>query len=94
MQVTNDPDAVKVVLTEQDVRERYPWDYKALGAKCAGRYSDFKIDKRFHDLRKPLRGDGRYIHSRYLDPSNPKSGRKDFYSPAILDIFDKHFTKK
>jgi hypothetical protein len=94
VQVTNDPDAVKVVLTEQDVRERYPWDYKTLLSKCVARYSDFKQDAKFHTLRKPLRGDARFVHSRYLDPSNPKSGRKDFYSPAILDVLDKNYKKK
>lgn len=94
VQVTNDPDAVKVFLTEQDVRERYPWDYKTLGAKCSARYSDFKQDGRFHAVRKPLRSDARFVHSRYLDPSNPKSGRKDFYSSAILDVLDKYYKRK
>jgi len=94
VQITNDPDAVKVILTEQDVRDRYPWDYKALGAKCGERYSNYKRDSKFHGLRKPLVGDARYAHSRFLDPGNPKSGRKDFYSPAIFDVLDKHYAKK
>jgi hypothetical protein len=85
---------VKVFLTEQDVRERYPWDYKTLGEKCAGRYENFKQDGKFHGLRKPLLGDGRFAHSRYLDPSKPKSGRKDFYSPAIFDALDAHYKKR
>ena len=94
VQITNDPDAVKVILTEENVLERYPWDYKALGAKCADRYSVFKQDANFHKLRKPLLDDARYAHSRYLNPSNPKSGRKDFYSPSILDVLDKHYIRK
>ncbi len=94
VQVTNDPDAVKVILTEQDVRERYPWDYKALGAKCMERYANFKLDGKFHGLRKPLIGDPRYAHSRFLDPGNPKSGRKDFYGPAIFEVLDKHYTQR
>lgn len=94
VQVTNDPDAVKVFLTEQDVRERYPWDYTMLCSKCSARYADFKIAGKFHSLRKPLLSDGRFAHSRYLDPNNPKSGRKDFYSSAILDILDKSYMKK
>jgi hypothetical protein len=94
VQVTNDPDAVKVVISEQDVKERYPWDYKALAERCAARYGDFKRDSKFHGLRKPLVNDARYAHSRFLDPGNPKSGRKDFYSPAILDVFDKHYAQK
>jgi hypothetical protein len=92
--ITNDPDAVKVTLTEEDVRERYPWDYRKLGMKCSERYIDFKMDKKFQALRKPLTADKRYVHSRFLDPGNPKSGRKDFYSSAILDVLDKHYTRR
>jgi hypothetical protein len=91
VQITKDPDAVKVILTEEDVRARYPWDYKALGAKCGERYADFKQDKKFHNLRKPLLADNRYAHSRFLDPGNPKSGRKDFYSPDIFQVLDGHY---
>ena len=94
VQVTNDPDAVKVVLTEQDVRERYPWDYKTLGKKCSERYSNFKQDSKFHGVRKPLVGDARYAYSRFLDPGNLRSGRKEFYSPAIFDLLDKHYVRK
>ena len=93
VQITNDPDAVKVVMTEQDVRERYPWDYKTLGKKCSERYANFKQDKVFHNLRKPLVGDARYAHARFLDPGNPKSGRKEFYSPAIFDVLDKQYAR-
>lgn len=94
VQITNDPDAVKVYVTEQNLRERYPWDYKTLLKKSAERYADIKQDKKYHALRKPLTGDARYAHSRFLDPGNPKSGRKEFYSPAIFDVFDKHYSKK
>lgn len=93
VQITNDPDSVKVVLTEQDVRERYPWDYRALTQRCAARYRDFKIDAKYHGLRKPLAGDAKYVHSRFLDPANPKSGRKDFYSPAVLELLDEHYVR-
>lgn len=36
--------------------------------------------------------DARYSMARYLDPDNPKSGKKEFYSPNILKEFDKHYT--
>jgi hypothetical protein len=94
VQITKDPDAVKIILTEENLRERYPWDYKGLAAKCAERYHDFKQDRTFHEIRKPLMGDDRYVHSRYLDPGNPKSGRKHFYSPAIFDVLDKDYMRR
>lgn len=94
VQITNDPDAVRVILTEQNIKERYPWDYRELTRRCASRYLDFKQDGNFHAWRKPLLADARYAYSRFLDPSNPKSGRKDFYSPSILGVFDLHYAKK
>ncbi len=94
VQVTKDPDAVRVVLTEEDMRERYPWDYRVLTNRMKARYSDFKENNRYHALRKPLLSDKRYAHSRLLDPSKPKGTRKDFYSPSIFNKFDEHYTRK
>lgn len=94
IQVTNDPDAVRVVLTEQNVRERYPWDYKELNRQLGLKYSNFKVDNKYHAIRKPLLSDEKYAHSRFLDPGNPKSGKKDFYSPNIMNIFDRHYSRK
>jgi hypothetical protein len=38
--------------------------------------------------------DPKYVRPRYLDPDNPKSGKKDFYRSPILTEFDKHYTRK
>ncbi len=38
--------------------------------------------------------DGKYCRSRYLDPANPKSSKKDFYSPVIIAEFDKQYAKR
>ncbi len=92
--LTKDDDAVKVTLSEQDIRERYPWDYGELCKRLAGRYRDFKQNNEFHDIRMPLLADDRYTKARYLDPGNPKSQKKDFYNPNVLPVFDQHYTKK
>ena len=39
-------------------------------------------------------GDPRCAYVRYLDPANPKSGRKVFYSDVILSRLDDHYTKR
>lgn len=92
--VTTDPSAPKVTLSEEDIRKTYPWDYAELNKPLRKRYSDFKQTKKFHDIRTPLKDDPRYVRTRLLDPSNPRSSRKDFYSPNILREFDKHYTQK
>lgn len=94
VEISKDPDAVKVTLSEEDIRTKYPWDYKELTKRLNDRYTDFKQDKKYHALRKPLQEKEKYFKARYLDPGNPKSPKKDFYNPNVLPIFDKHYTKK
>lgn len=91
--VGNDPDAVPVILKEEDIRKHYPWDYRQLTEKLRARYSDFSQNQKYHDIRKMIQGDKRYIKARYLDPENPRSSKKDFYSPHIINEFDKHYQR-
>lgn len=91
--VGNDPGAVPIILKEEDFRKHYPWDYKQLTEKLRARYSDFSQNQKYHDIRKTIQGDKRYVKARYLDPENPKSSKKDFYSPHIINEFDKHYKR-
>lgn len=92
--VTNNPNATEVRLTEEQIRERYPWDYDRLTAECRKQYSDFKAAQKYHDIRKRLLKDKRFGEIRFLDPGNPKSSKKPFFNPNIMREFDKHYTKK
>lgn len=94
VQISKDADAVKVMLSEQDIREKYPWDYRELCRRLGERYRDFKQDSRFHALRKPMLSDERFAKPRFLDPGNPKSPKKDFYNPNVLPVFDQHYKKR
>lgn len=90
---SRDPAAVPVVLTEEDVRILYPWDYTRLTAECRKRYSDFKANQEYHDLRHQLQADDRFGHVRYLDPGNPKSQVKVLFSHNIIMEFDKCYSR-
>jgi hypothetical protein len=92
--ITNDPSAPHVYLTEEDIRQKYPWDSRELRKRLRARYSDFKENEDFHQIRRPLVANPRFARDRYLDPGNPKSGKKTFHSPNIVNEFDKHYTKK
>ena len=93
VQVSKDPEAVKITLSEQDIRDKYPWDYRQLCVRLGKRYMNFKQDTNFHALRKPMLVDEKFAKSRFLDPGNPKSQRKDFYNPNVLPVFDAHYIK-
>jgi hypothetical protein len=80
-------------LTEEQIRDKYPWDYDDLVQKMKERYSNFKVNQEFHDLRKAVIEEERYVKRRYLDPGNPRSSKKDFYNTNILKYFDSHYKK-
>jgi hypothetical protein len=90
----NDPNAVHVNLSEEDIRKQYPWDYGTLTEKLQNRYIDFKANPKYHDLRKKLAVNPQYKKTRYLDPANTNGQRKDFYNPNIVAEFDKSYTRR
>lgn len=94
VRVTDDPSAPAVRLTEEQVRERYPWDYRTLTGRCRERYGNFKVDRKYHDLRRKCETDSCYAYVRRLDPGNPRSPAKRFYNPNILQELDKHYMRK
>jgi Protein of unknown function (DUF3644)/EC042_2821-lke REase len=94
VRVTNNPDATEIRWTEEQIREKYPWDYQKLTNQCKERYKDFKVGKKYHDLRKGLLINEKYCKTRRLDPSNHNSAKKDFYSPNILGEFNQHYQPK
>lgn len=93
VEISKDPDAVKITLSEEDIRKKYPWDYEKLKEILCARYSDFKQNAAFHKIRMPLLKDEKFVKSRFLDPGNPKSAKKDFYNANVLQVFDAHYTK-
>lgn len=91
VQITNDPNAPKVQITEEHLKDKYPLNYAALTKTCRERYSDFLQNKKYHDLLKPLKAEKRYCHIKKLDPDNPKSVKQEWYSRAVLNVLDRHY---
>ena len=90
---TSDQAALSVRLTEDQVRDRYPWDYAELTRRCRERYRDFKMDTRYHKIRKEIASDSRFGFVRELDPGNPKSATKPLFNTNILQEFDKYYER-
>jgi hypothetical protein len=92
--VTDDPNAPTVQIAEEDIRQAFPWDYAELTERLRDRYSDFKANAKFHQVREPLTHDERFVRTRYLDPGRRGSTKKDFYNPNIVREFDRHYTRE
>ncbi len=94
VRISNEPDALPVCITEENVRDTYPWSYDVLTTRLSKRYSDFKVNQKFHNIRKPLTEDSRFCNIRYLDPDNPDGTKKYFFNPNIVREFDKYYKRK
>lgn len=93
VQVTNDPAAPIVQLSEEDITDKYPWDYHVLTTRLSKRYTDFKVNAKYHKLRKQLEKNKKLAHTRYLNPKNLKGGHKILYNTNIQKEFDAHYRK-
>lgn len=91
---TDDPAAPAVTFREEDVLKTFPWTYRDLANAMKRRYEDFLENKHFHRIRKPLEKETKHVVVRLLDPRNPGSSKQRFYSPNILQEFDKHYGRR
>lgn len=91
---TDDPSAPALALREEDVLKTYPWTYRVLTENLKKRYSDFLENNTYRDIRRPLEQDKKLVLTRSLHPSNPTSSKQRFYSPNIVNEFDKHYKRR
>ncbi len=92
--LTNDSNAMEVRISDDMLLKEFSIDYDSLSKKLLERYSDFKLNPKYHRIKNELKKDPKFHIVRYLDPRNPKSSKKDYYHPKILRAFDKYYTKK
>jgi len=85
VQVTRDAEALAVRLDENQLMESFPWSFSDLKAQLRRRKPEIKFNSEFHAIKKPLMTERGLVHSRLLDPNNPHSSKKDFYSPNMRD---------
>lgn len=93
-QLTNDPSAPKLHLSEEQIKDKYPLNYAALTEECRKRYANFVVNQKYHKVRAPLKSDKKYCLVRRLDPDNPRSAKQEWYSRAVFSEIDKHYSKR
>ena len=91
--ITTDPSAPQVTLGEENIRNKYPWNYDELTKLLRKRYQDFKANNKYHSIRIAFDDDPRYVHIRRLDQNNPRSSAKRFFNPNFLREFDTHYQR-
>ncbi len=94
VRIVDDPNAIPINFKEEDIYKIAPYDYRSLTAALRDRYTNFVENSKYHNLRKSLESDAEYCRVRSLDPKNPKSSIKRFYSTKIIEEFDKYYVRR
>ena len=87
------PDGIKVSLSEEDIRSRFPWSRKDVIDRCCDRYTNFKQNADMNSVFSKIKESPKLSHARRLYP-NRERPVTFFYSTNVLKEFDKHYTKK
>ncbi len=86
--------AEKIELSEEDIKERFPWEFSDLIDKIKNRYNDFKQNNLFWKIKSEIEERSKFVHIRLLNPHNPKSHKKKLYNSNIIKEFDKYYSRK
>lgn len=86
------PDGIKVSLSEEDIRSRFPWSRKDVIDRCCDRYTNFKQNADMNSVFSKIKENPKLSHARRLYP-NKERPVTFFYSANVLKEFDKHYTK-
>jgi hypothetical protein len=94
VRLSNDKDAMPVQLSDEQLRDRYPYVFRTLTQALKDRYLDFAVSPKYHKLRETLKEDTKYSYPRSLDPGNPRSPKTLWFSKSVFTVFDKHYKRR
>lgn len=79
---------------EQMFANKYPLDYDILISKLKERYTDFKIDKKFWEIKRIIENDSKFCGVRFLDLKKQSGSKKKYYNTEVFKEFDSFYTRK
>lgn len=92
IRITTNPNAKEYRVSEDDLYGKvFTETHAVVVDEARRRFTDFLQNKKFNGLMAQFREDKTLFRPRYLDPTNPKSLKKDFYSKGVYDELAKHY---
>lgn len=89
--LSGDPNAQKMTVSEQKITELYPLRYSDVCNRCRESIPNFKKGKHFNAIMNNLNLNAQYCHERRLDPENPNSTQKRFYTESIVEEIKRQY---
>ena len=91
IQVTNDPCAQKVSLSDAEFVAQYPLQYSDICSKCKVAIPAFKQGKKFNRIMVEIKADPKLAFTRKLNPNSTKSSKTTFYAEAAVQEIAKRY---
>lgn len=92
LRLTDDPDVDGLRIDEDEAFSKiYTQEYKVVVETAKSKFKNFKLGRTFNALMKQIKKDPLLHRVRRLDPKNPRSASKDWYSKAIYDELSKYY---
>ena len=91
VQITDDPNAQKVNLNDDEFVKQYPLQYSDVCSRCKESIVGFKQGKKFNQIMSSIKGNAKLSFTRKLNPHNAKSSKTTFYAEAVIDEIAKQY---
>jgi hypothetical protein len=87
---------IPITVTEENIRNNFPLEYKDIKEQGKKRYTNYKMGKTFNAIMKDIKGNAKLHYRRMLNPNSTskKPMGQSFYSTNIWQVLDKVFIKK
>lgn len=92
-QPVNDPSALKVSLSDDEIFNKFPLTFTNVRDKCREEIPGFKQKKDFYNIMDKIKEDPTLSYKRKLDPKNERSSSKYFYSELVIDEIKKEYNQ-
>lgn len=85
VQITDAPNAQKVSISDEELIERYPLQYRNICEQCKEKIQGFKQNGKFNSIMKKIKANPRFAFVRRLNPNNKKSSQVTLYATNAVD---------
>ena len=72
IQLSDDPNAQKVNLSDDEIMKIYPCAYWEIGERCRAEIPNFKKGRKFNSIMSSLKGNDAFAYARKLNPQKAK----------------------
>lgn len=86
----NDPNAIPIKLTDEEILQRFPLTYTDLRKKVKEKDPNIKINKLFNKAKKAVEDNGDLCYTRYLNIETKKS-HQTYYALKAVDVLIKKY---